>query len=943
MTKSLYLLLVFISISATSFAQQGFSVSGTVVDTQNHSSLRYATATLIRAKDSILKDFAHSDSSGTFSLKVDSADIYLIMISYPGFADYLDRVNVVKDVSLGNIPLANNAHVLQEFVFQKRAAAMRINGDTTEYNADSFSVAQGATVEDLLKKLPGLQVDKDGKITAQGETVQKVLVDGEEFFSDDPAVVTQNLQSAVVDKVQVYDKKSDEAAFTGIDDGIKTKTINLLLKENAKRGFFGKVILGGGPSLSKDFKGGFFENQGMINAFKGKRQISAFGIMSNTGTVGLGWQDGNKFGSGSSSFSYNEDEDSWTSAGDADDINGYGANFSGQGLPTAWTGGLHYANKWLKDNKLHLTGNYRYAKNNVDGEATTISQYNLSDSGYVSTQHQNTFSTAQRHAGDAQLEWAVDTSSNLKFNINVGTTNRKSNGNYSTITNTTGDAPINNSQRYSSSESDAQNVNSSLSYRKRFKKTGRSMSAELNESYRTSTGSGLLQSQNNYYTDGHQSSADSINQLKKNSADATSFNATLTYTEPLSKKTFLTFKYGLSTAQNSSDQLSFNKAGGDWNDIPDSEFSSSYDYNQTTHNGNATVRFVFKKYNFSVGGDVYATQWKQHDNFLNTARNRDFTNYSPRVNFKYNFSKQSSLMFNYSGSTRQPSLQQLQPLNQNTDPLNITIGNPSLRQAFRNLVRFNYNSYKVLSGQYIYVGGGASMTNNDIVNTQFISDKGINTTQYVNTNGNWNGYIWAGYSSKYKPLDVKLSVNGNLNLSHNNNFVNGLKNTTDANNYRFGVSMNKDWKKKDKDVYGIHVNPSVTYQDNQSTVSTYTTSYWSASITADAYAELFWKLKIKSDIDWALRETTPIFTTNNNVIRWNASISRKFGKGDQLELRASVEDILNQNLGYNRNASSYTITETRYNTIRRHGLFSLIWNFKNSPATKGAGSDDDDE
>lgn len=940
MTKHLYFLLVFLSLCTFSQAQT-FSVSGTVIDTQNHSSLRYATATLIRAKDSMLKGFARSDSSGNFLVKVDSPGKYIVLISYPGFADYLDAVNVDKAISLSNIPLASNTHLLQEFVFQKRAAAMRINGDTTEYNADSFSVRQGATVEDLLKKLPGLQVDKDGKITAQGETVQKVLVDGEEFFSDDPAVVTQNLQSAVVDKVQVYDKKSDEATFTGIDDGEKTKTINLLLKENAKKGFFGKLIVGGGPSLSKDFKGGFFEEQGMINAFKGKRQISAFGIMSNTGTVGLGWQDAGKFGSGNS-FSYNEDEDSYSNNSDGDDINGSGANFGGQGLPTAWTGGLHYANKWL-ENKLHLTGNYRYAKNNVDAEATTISQYNLPDSGYVSTQYQNTFSTAQRHAGDAQLEWAVDTSSNLKLSVNLGTTNRKSNGHYSTETNSTSAAPINNSQRFSSSESDAQNVNTNLSYRKRFKKTGRSMGVELEENYRTSTGSGLLQSGNSYFTDGAPSSTDSVNQLKKNNSEATAFTAKLSYTEPLSKVAFLTFKYGLNLSNNSSDQLSFDRVGGNWSDSPNSEFSSSYDYKQTTNNGNATLRFVFKKYNFSIGGDIYATQWKQHDNFLNTDRNRSFTNYAPRINFKYSFTKQTTLTFNYSGRTRQPTLQQLQPLSQNTDPLNISIGNPNLKQEFSNNIRFNYNSYKVLSGQYMYAGGGFNLTNNDIVNSQSIDEKGINRTQYVNTNGNWNGYMWAGYSSKYKPLDLRIRLNGNLNLSRGNNFVNGLKNTTTANNYTVGVSIDKDWKKKDKDFAGVSIGPDISYQDNHSTISTYTTSYWSASISANAYTELFWKLNIKTNLDWDLRETTPVFTTNNNVIRWNASLTRKFLKGDKLELRASIRDILNQNLGYNRNASNYTITETRYNTIRRHGLISLIWNFTNSPVTKGATNDDDDD
>ena len=202
----------------------------------------------------------------------------MLLITFPGFADYIDNLQVKegKEIALGNVPMISSTHLLQEFVLRKKSAAILIKGDTTEYNADSFTVRNGATVDELLKKLPGLQVDKDGKIMAQGEQVQKVLVNGEEFFSDDPAVVTKNLQAASVDKVQVFDKKSDEAAFTGIDDGQKTKTINLMLKEDKKRGVFGKAIAAGGPTLAKDTKGGFFKDVAMVNAFKGKRQLSAF-------------------------------------------------------------------------------------------------------------------------------------------------------------------------------------------------------------------------------------------------------------------------------------------------------------------------------------------------------------------------------------------------------------------------------------------------------------------------------------------------------------------------------------------------------------------------------------------------------------------------------------------------------------------------------------------
>ena len=255
---------------------QPFMVRGSVTDTMNATPLSLASVVLIRTSDSVIAARARTRPDGRFETKVNTQGKYFLRVTFPGFADYIDVVNVKKaNTDLGDLPMISKSHLLQEFVLTQQISAIKIKGDTTEYMADSFKVKEGATVEDLLKKLPGIQVDKNGQIVAQGESVQKVLVDGEEFFSDDPKVVTRGLQADAVKKVQVYDKKSDQADFTGIDDGQKTKTINLELKEEKKKGYFGKVDAGGGSD-------GYFQNQGMINAFKAKRQLSAFGIMSNT-------------------------------------------------------------------------------------------------------------------------------------------------------------------------------------------------------------------------------------------------------------------------------------------------------------------------------------------------------------------------------------------------------------------------------------------------------------------------------------------------------------------------------------------------------------------------------------------------------------------------------------------------------------------------------------
>ena len=390
--KQLHLFLVccLMSIGA---AAQPYLLKGTIADTLNNNKLPSASVVLIRSRDSVIETYTRSDGNGRFSAQVRTQGKYYLRITFPGFVDYVDEVNVKKNTTdLGELPLMSREHLLKEFVFTQQIAAIKIKGDTTEYMADSFKVKEGATVEDLLKRLPGIQVDKNGQIVAQGESVQKVLVDGEEFFSDDPKVVTRGLQADAVKKVQVYDKKSDQADFTGIDDGQKTRTINLELKEDKKKGYFGKLDAGAGTD-------GFYQNQGMLNSFRAKRQFSAFGIASNTDKAGLGWQDSDKFGSGNGTTEITEDGE-FISSRTTDDFSGWDGRYTGEGLPTTLTGGTHYANKW-KEGKHHLTANYRFGRQGVDADGNTDIQYSLpNDSIRVTEMRKYQTSTSDRHGAD---------------------------------------------------------------------------------------------------------------------------------------------------------------------------------------------------------------------------------------------------------------------------------------------------------------------------------------------------------------------------------------------------------------------------------------------------------------------------------------------------------------------------------------------------------------
>ncbi|MGN6617489.1 MAG: carboxypeptidase regulatory-like domain-containing protein, partial [Ilyomonas sp.] len=279
--KKLTLLLFLIGGCFAVSNAQNASVKGIITDTTNKDHLTNTVISLLHANDSILYKFTRSDKDGKFQLNHLTAGKYVMLVTHNTFADYVDELNLsdTSHLDLGEIKMTLEANLLQEVIVRQRIAAVRMKGDTLEFNADSFKVREGASTEEMLRKLPGIQVDKDGKITAQGEKIEKVLVDGEEFFGDDPTLATRNIPADAIDKVQVFDKKSDQAEFTGIDDGQKTKTLNLKLKADKKKGYFGKIDIGAGPNDR-------WNNTAMFNRFRAKQKFSVYGIMSSTGKTG---------------------------------------------------------------------------------------------------------------------------------------------------------------------------------------------------------------------------------------------------------------------------------------------------------------------------------------------------------------------------------------------------------------------------------------------------------------------------------------------------------------------------------------------------------------------------------------------------------------------------------------------------------------------------------
>jgi len=931
MKSFISLILALVFCSGQSYAQ--YRIDGSISDTLNATQLVLSSVVLIRASDSVLEDYTRTANDGSFSLHARTKGKYLLQIAHPGYADFADIV-MVNDtvVHVYQIPMLSKEHMLKEFKFTQQVAAIKIKGDTTEYVADSFHVKTGASVEDLLKRLPGIQVDKNGKITAQGTEVQKVLVDGEEFFSDDPKVVTQGLQAAVVDKVQVFDKKSDQAEFTGIEDGEKTRTINLQLKEDKKKGFFGKLEGGAGTD-------NYYQNQAMINAFKGKRQLAAFGIVSNTDKVGLGWQENERYG-GSSNISEVSDDGSWTMYVDNyDDFGGWDGNYSGDGLPLVRTGGGHFANKWNED-KQHASASYRYAQQQVNIGGSNIKMYLLGgDTSRVNNESKKQFNTSERHAMSGLYEWTIDTLTSIKLRTDGNLKHIMTNSTFRTeiynIVDSVADVSTINDRTLSSSSDEAA-LNADLLIRRKFSKKGRTLSIDLKEKYKEIEGEGYLLS-----TTGISGMApyDSLDQKKQTSSVSQMFTAKANYTEPLSKVLFAEASYSYSQNNNTAANLSSERPGvGGGYDVLQDSFSSRYRYNVGINRGGLGIRYVDKKLNLSAGSEISNTSFLQTD-LLRTGVSNKYTylNFFPRAAIVYKIKRQTSVRLSYQGSTAQPTIQQIQPLNQNIDPLNIVIGNPDLKQKFVNNFNVRFNNYKTLKEQYLYMGATINVVSDDISTAQR-TEGPTYITQYINVDGNYHSNWYAGYRFKLKKPALNLWVHGNGNNGRTNSVVNGEKNTSVNNSYTIGPGIGM-WK---EDKYDISLTPGVTYTDNRATVSAAPVNYWSMNNEFSAEVELPGKVEIATSVTHMLRQKTIVFTDNNSNVRWNAHISKRFLKKKELMVKLSVFDILNQNLGYTRSASGNVVTQNSYNTIKRYGLLTIVWNFTHSPMG-GAPTDNDDE
>lgn len=914
--KLIYTLILFFLFFNFKTVAQNAVLKGNVTDTLNKQNLHHAVISLIGSKDSILHTFTRTDKNGNFNfLKVHNGK-YIVLVTYPTYADYYDTVTINENNSfdIGIIKLTPKAHLLADVTVVSKIAAVRMKGDTIIYKADSFKVKQGASVEDLIKQFPGIQVDKNGNITAHGTRVEKVLVDGEEFFADDPTIATKNLNADMVNEVQVFDKKSDQATFTGVDDGKTIRTINLKLKDNAKKGWFGKIETG---VAIKDR----WNNTLMANSFKGKRKISFFGIASSIGKTGLNWDEMGKYGS-ESGFNMSDDGSTISFEG-SDDYDG--SQYFGQGIPKSWSGGINYSNKFNKD-KQSINGSYKYSKVTNEGKGYTNAQSILPDTIFFNNEKNSTFGIRDKHNINGSFDWQLDSLLSIKTTVNSNIGSNYGLSNYYTEALNEQNKYVNNSIRNKTDKGESKKLNVNFLLRKKFKKVGRTLSLGIANNLANNNNNGFLYAENNFYlNNGLLNFSDTTDQNKVSENNTNNLKTKISVTEQLSKYILLEVNYGyqLNNYLNKVLSLDKDKNTGKYESL-NTKFSNNFKFTNSTHLIGSMVKITKKKLNVTMGGTVSFANFKQKDLIKDTLGTYRFTNIYPIAIVAYKFNNNKRISFDYKGNTKQPSINQLQPLSDNNNPLFIQQGNPNLVQEFNHNFSVGYHNYQVLKNRGFNLNFRYATTNNAIRNSTYTDSLGRSINKYININGNNYFNSRFGYSTKIEKLDLYFYMDYSFSLNNSVSIVNKLtnKNISNSHNISFGISKEKESK------YNLWLYNDISYNSSKSSIrSDINTKYWSAVITADFTYYFPWKLELNNSIELELRQKTALFTGNNNIAIWNMYLARKILKGDKSQIRFTAYDILNQRRSYERSINSNTLTETGYQQLSQYFLLSFIWNF----------------
>jgi hypothetical protein len=758
-----------------------------------------------------------------------------------------------------------------------------------------------------------MEVDRDGNVKAQGEDVKQVLVNGKKFFGRDPKIALQNLPADAVKSVQVYDKKSDQAEFSGVDDGEREKTINLELKDTYRAGTFGNAMLGGGVDATDE---GRFTGKFGYNRFSKNQQISILGIGNNINQTGFSMEDYMGFTGATQRLQ----------RGGNVSINIDGNNSSiplsqgnAKGYRTTWASGVNFNHTFSKKSELNLSYFFNDQINQNVNE--TFRQNFLPTGNFNALSNADSRVDNANHRVNMTFDQKIDTFTTLKLTSTLSFTENNNLSKSINSNKTEAGIPQSDGNRNSVTNGEGLNMTHNLLLRRRFAKKGRNASASLTYGLNDRENLTNLDALNQFYLiDGSLARRDTIKQNDSRVYDRQNYGLNLSYTEPLAKRLYLEANYALSTTNNETEREVNRIRNGEWTFDPN--LSTNYNNDYLYQRGGLTLRANQKEFSISTGLQYQQSQLR--GNFItpvDTAIRQTFKNFLPNVRFDFNPVQGKSLRFYYETSMREPSIDQLQPIRDNTDPLNLTLGNPDLRPEYSNRFTLGFNQFN--PSTFIGVFGNLifNYTLDKISNEQTIDASFRRTSKPINVKNDINTIGFVGFTMPLIPQKLRMNANVNVMQGRGIAIVNGVENITQRLNPTLSVRLSLNLR----DTFDLSVNSRIGLNNTKYSLQTsLNQQFYNHTYELDLGWRLPWNLRIGSTIDYSLY-TGESLGPNQSIFLWNASLSKFILKNRRGEIKLAAVDILNRNRGIDRFADVNYITDQRTNSLGRYVMVSFTY------------------
>lgn len=949
------LFLAFLTIGQV-FAQN-MAISGRIIDGKTGASLPGVNVVASLAADSTIQYGEATNSAGRFNFAVKNAGVYNVKMSFIGYVSLSKRVTVTTgQTDLGLVEMAFDTMLLDEVRVEAVQERVEVRGDTTSFNAAAFKVNPDATAEDLIAKLPGVTVE-GGTVTAQGETVTRVLVDGREFFGTDPAAALKNLPSEIIDKIEVYDRQSDQAQFTGFEDTATEKTINIVTLTGRSNGQFGKVY--GGYGSEDRYIGG-----GNINIFDQDRRISIIGMSNNVnqqnfaiddllGVTGQNSGGRTGFGGGDRGGAPSRQSSSGVRGGDGGGFTrgsggggftrGGGGDGAGSflvgnqgGLNTTHAVGVNYSDVYSP--KLSVTASYFFNASENSSATLLDREYYLSD-GASQFYNQNNTSASDNtnHRFNGRVQYTINAKNSLIFTPRFSTQSNTASS-YLFGTNV-----LDNSSMLSEttnnyvSDNSGYNAGANLLYRLGFDKRGRTVSLNLTAGANSSLGDNSQVSSNLFFDDGSRDQL--IDQITDSDVTGTSYSARLSYTDQVGETGQLQLNYSPSLNNNDSERLAnaIDLRTGLYN-VLDPNLSSQFDNKVFTQRGGASYSFRKEAVRITAGADIQNVSLTGDQIFpLAFDVDRSFTNLMPNVDVQIGNSRQKTLRLSYRTSTNTPSISQLQDVIDNRNPLMLSSGNPDLDQSFTNVFSARFNATNLQTGSIFFGFASMTLSDNQIGSESLIAERdmmleggipllqGSQFSRPINVDGykSFRSFLTLGRPAPF--IKSNMNVNAGVNWSETPGVINGQDNLSNQKGLNGGLVLSSNISERldftFSQNFSYNISENSIYPDLNSDYTSYRAF---GKVTAMPTPSLVLETSLAYNKLGGLGEGF-----DNTSFLLNAALGYKFLKGNGGEVRLIVADLLNQGTSVSRNITEFYVEDSSSNILGRYIILNFTYTLRN--------------